>query len=161
MVMSLGKLWELMMDRRPGVLQSMGLQRVGHDWETELNLDIWNFSALMSSHVSILVKWKVSDTILYFNIHVLLITTFFQTLLLNKYQVLPFLSSPLSWLQFRPHFSQWQLHFPLVSPDPLCPSWIQLPLIHLIIFHWIVSLCQALCWGQGGTRGNKIQPIFW
>ena len=31
MDMSLGKLWELMMDRRPGVLQSMGSQRVGHD----------------------------------------------------------------------------------------------------------------------------------
>ena len=32
MNMSLGKLWELVMDGRPGVLQSMGLQRV-----TELN----------------------------------------------------------------------------------------------------------------------------
>ena len=31
MGMSLGKLQELMMDRRPGVLQSMGSQRVGHD----------------------------------------------------------------------------------------------------------------------------------
>ena len=31
MGMSLGKLWELVMDRRPGVLQFMGLQRVGHD----------------------------------------------------------------------------------------------------------------------------------
>ena len=31
MDMSLSKLQELMMDRRPGVLQSMGLQRVGHD----------------------------------------------------------------------------------------------------------------------------------
>ena len=31
MDMSLGKLRELVMDRRPGVLQSMGLQRVGHD----------------------------------------------------------------------------------------------------------------------------------
>ena len=31
MDMSLSKLWELVMDRRPGVLQSMGLQRVGHD----------------------------------------------------------------------------------------------------------------------------------
>ena len=28
--MSLNKLQELVMDRRPGVLQSMGLQRVGH-----------------------------------------------------------------------------------------------------------------------------------
>ena len=31
MDMSLGKLWELVMDREPGVLQSMGSQRVGHD----------------------------------------------------------------------------------------------------------------------------------
>ena len=29
--MSLSKLWELVMDRRPIVLQSMGLQRVRHD----------------------------------------------------------------------------------------------------------------------------------
>ena len=99
----------------------MGLQRVGHDWETELNSNIWNFSALMSSHVSILVKWKVFDAILYLNVHVLLIITFCQTFFLNKYRVLPLLSSPLSWLQFRPHFSQWKLHFPLVSPNPLCP----------------------------------------
>ena len=31
MDMSLSKLWELVMDRNSGVLQSMGLQRVGHD----------------------------------------------------------------------------------------------------------------------------------
>ena len=31
MVMSLSKLRELVMDRRPGVLQSMGSQTVGHD----------------------------------------------------------------------------------------------------------------------------------
>ena len=31
MGMSLGKLQELVMDTRPGVLQSMGSQRVGHD----------------------------------------------------------------------------------------------------------------------------------
>ena len=37
MDMSLSKLWELVMDRKPGVLQSMGLQRVGHNWATELN----------------------------------------------------------------------------------------------------------------------------
>ena len=29
--MNLGELWELVMDRRPGVLQFMGSQRVGHD----------------------------------------------------------------------------------------------------------------------------------
>ena len=37
MDMSLSKLRELVMDREAGVLQSMGLQRVGHDWVTELN----------------------------------------------------------------------------------------------------------------------------
>ena len=31
MDMSLSKLWELVMDRQPGVLQSMGSQRVGHN----------------------------------------------------------------------------------------------------------------------------------
>ena len=31
MDMSLSKLWELVMDRKPGVLQSMGLQRDGHN----------------------------------------------------------------------------------------------------------------------------------
>ena len=31
---NLGKLWEMMRDRGAGVLQSMGSQRVGHDWVT-------------------------------------------------------------------------------------------------------------------------------
>ena len=31
MDMSLGKFWELVMDRRPGVLRFMGLRRVRHD----------------------------------------------------------------------------------------------------------------------------------
>ena len=31
MDVSLSKLWKLVMDRGPGVLQSMGLQRVGHE----------------------------------------------------------------------------------------------------------------------------------
>ena len=37
MDMSLSKLWELVMDRKPGVLESIGSQRVRHDWATELN----------------------------------------------------------------------------------------------------------------------------
>ena len=37
MDMTLSKLYVLVMDRRPGVLQSAGLQRVRHDWVTELN----------------------------------------------------------------------------------------------------------------------------
>ena len=37
MDMNLSRLQELVMDRKPGGLQSMGSQRVGHDWVTELN----------------------------------------------------------------------------------------------------------------------------
>ena len=39
MDMNLGNLWELVLEGRPGVLRFMGLQRVRHDWATELN---WN-----------------------------------------------------------------------------------------------------------------------
>ena len=41
MDMSLSKLWELVKDRKPGMLQSMGLQRVGHDLETEQQKMVW------------------------------------------------------------------------------------------------------------------------
>ena len=37
MDMSLSRLRELVLDGKPGVLQSMGLQRIGQDWEIELN----------------------------------------------------------------------------------------------------------------------------
>ena len=40
MDMSLSKFWELVMDRT-GMLQSMELQGVGHDWATELNWTDW------------------------------------------------------------------------------------------------------------------------
>ena len=37
MDISLRKLWELLMDIKPGMLQSMGSQRVKHDRVIELN----------------------------------------------------------------------------------------------------------------------------
>ena len=37
MDMSLSKLWELVMDRKPSMLQSMGSQRIRHDCAPELN----------------------------------------------------------------------------------------------------------------------------
>ena len=35
MDMSLNKLWEMVKDRKPGMLQSMGSQRLGHNLVTE------------------------------------------------------------------------------------------------------------------------------
>ena len=50
MDMSLSKLQELVMDRRAGLLQSMGSQRVIHDWGTELNwTDPFQYSCLKMS----------------------------------------------------------------------------------------------------------------
>ena len=43
MDMSLSKLWEIVKDREPGVLQSMGLQRVGHNLATEQQTTIFIF----------------------------------------------------------------------------------------------------------------------
>ena len=63
MDMGLSKLWELVMDREAGVLQSMGSQKVGHNWATELNwvvdsiktilfLPDWNSLSFQSSPLS-------------------------------------------------------------------------------------------------------------
>ena len=49
--MSLGRLQELVMDRKPGVLKSMGSQRVRHDWVTELN---WSRGWYWARHLSTL-----------------------------------------------------------------------------------------------------------
>ena len=50
MDMSLGKLWELVMNRE-AMLQSMSLRRVGHGWVTELNwteLSSWGLQSSLS-----------------------------------------------------------------------------------------------------------------
>ena len=47
MGMCLSKLWELVMDREPGVLRFMGLQRVRHDWATELDWIGWKGKVTM------------------------------------------------------------------------------------------------------------------
>ena len=39
MDMSFSKLWEIVKDREPGLLQSMGLQRVRQNWTTEQQID--------------------------------------------------------------------------------------------------------------------------
>ena len=47
LMMSLSKLWELVMEGKPGMLQSMGLQRVGHDRVTELTDHINNLLTIL------------------------------------------------------------------------------------------------------------------
>ena len=52
MDMSFSKLWEMVKDGKPGVLQFMGSQRVRHDWATELQ---------QRSGKSFLKKWHLSE----------------------------------------------------------------------------------------------------
>ena len=40
MNMSLSKLWEIVKNRKPGMLQSMGMQRVVHDLTTKKQLEV-------------------------------------------------------------------------------------------------------------------------
>ena len=59
MDMSLSKLWELVLDRRPGVLQSMGSQRVRHGCATEQQQSLVMMSIL--SYVywsSVCLLWR-------------------------------------------------------------------------------------------------------
>ena len=58
MDMSLSKLQEFVMDRRPGMLQFMGLQRVRHDWATELN---WTESVTCCSSLSFAILFLLSN----------------------------------------------------------------------------------------------------
>ena len=41
---------------RPGVLQFMGSQRVGHDWSSELNWLIWTHKKLQNRVLNIVIK---------------------------------------------------------------------------------------------------------
>ena len=65
MDMSLSKLWELVMDRKPGIQQSIGSQRVRHDWATELTdsciagkfLTIWATREALCLPMTVFKKW--------------------------------------------------------------------------------------------------------
>jgi len=48
MDMSLSKLWEMVKDREPGVLQSTWFKRVGHDWVIENN----KINTTMKNHLT-------------------------------------------------------------------------------------------------------------
>ena len=57
MDMSLSKLWELVMDRRPGMLQFMGSRRVRYDWGTDL-IWYWHRWALIQDDSTLYKKGK-------------------------------------------------------------------------------------------------------
>ena len=56
--------WKIPSMEEPGGLQSMGSQRVGHDWATSLSLSTFHFHALekeMATH-SIVLAWRIPGT---------------------------------------------------------------------------------------------------
>ena len=74
--MSLGKLQELVIGR-PGMLQSMGSQRVGQDWATELNwtdmqnhVHVWIYSCFVLweyiTKVIFFIQWQLSSHSTYY-----------------------------------------------------------------------------------------------
>ena len=73
MDMSLSKLQKIIKDRKPGMLQSMGSQRDGHDWATEQHIDLTvsvsleNANTLLNLIFGFLVRitWKADSTVLY------------------------------------------------------------------------------------------------
>ena len=65
MDLSLNKLWQWS-PRKPGVLQSMGSQRVGHDWVTEQQQQIqhrkaWNCKPPCCIQQVLSLKWRVEQ----------------------------------------------------------------------------------------------------
>ena len=64
MDVSLTELWELAMDREAGVLQFMGLQRVRHDWVTELNWTELNQSGKLIFRCPIFVPFHTVHGVL-------------------------------------------------------------------------------------------------
>ena len=62
--MSLSKLRSWLWTGKPSVLQSMGLQRVGHEWTTELNWTLFfrntGWEGDMESYYSLLIQFQIS-----------------------------------------------------------------------------------------------------
>ena len=84
--------------RKPGVLQSMGSQKVGHNWVTELNwTSFWYSSSACSCHLFLITSASVRSlpflffVVLIFAWNVPLITLIF----LKRSLVLPFYCFPL------------------------------------------------------------------
>ena len=63
MDMGLSKLWEVVGTGKPGMLQSMGSQRVGHDWTTEEQLT-GSFCSISETSLRCLSLWTLIKTIM-------------------------------------------------------------------------------------------------
>ena len=58
MDMNLSKLWEMVRTKRPGVLQSMGLQRAGHDWATKQQMSMYQSLTILSK-IILSMHWLI------------------------------------------------------------------------------------------------------
>ena len=55
--------WKIPWMKEPGGLQSMGSQRVGHDWATNTHTKFWKFSGIVSSNIFFWTIPSLSQTL--------------------------------------------------------------------------------------------------
>ena len=126
MDMSLRTLRELVMDRKPGVLQSMGSQRVRYDWATELSL-INQLAYFLWWYVLCCCCCSVAESSPTFSCPMDCSTPSFCLMLKSKeekrkYSTIPFVRTPPQWRKLEGHihllqgFQNHQLTWS--PPDP-------------------------------------------
>ena len=113
---SLSKLREMVMDREAGVLWFMRLQRVGHDWATELN---WlGYLGIIDIHICLCGNTKIDMKMLIvvnFWVCFFFCIIIFPKYLIEKHYLFKFLSMELTWPELilervQPHTYQEEVY---------------------------------------------------
>ena len=121
MDMSLSKLWELVMDR-----ETLGLQRVRHDWATELNwFDAFlYFLSLVKYYLCLSILLPSSVSIYMTNILNSVSAKLLISISLWVFKLVVIFSFYLKYIPFSPHFAWLSVFVSKITwSNYLCQSW--------------------------------------